>query len=124
MLEFLRESPLWIYAGMFGGLCMGYFLWFRTWTDEYELPREYTFENVSVGDTYTIECGRQVQTFDVLNKRAGWFCIEVWADVADGGMKPSQPHVMGWTDCLPSNRLIRHADLQAFPARLIGLEAT
>ncbi|MFZ1654501.1 MAG: hypothetical protein WAT84_01585 [Candidatus Moraniibacteriota bacterium] len=93
--------------------------WFRTpGPDNYELPDVYTADNVRLYAMYDIVVrGRHTQTFVVENIRDGLFFFRV---VPDDSAK--RPEIVGWTDRLPSNRLIRRADLQAFPARLIGLE--
>lgn len=92
--------------------------WFRTPVpDEYELPREYTAENVRLGDMYEVVQGRHTQMFVVTNIQFDLFYFYVVPDESE-----KSPEIFGWTDRLPSNRLIRQTDLKAFPARLIGLE--
>ncbi|MGB3073356.1 MAG: hypothetical protein WBB68_03810 [Candidatus Moraniibacteriota bacterium] len=94
---------------------MGYFLWFRSWPDEYELPTEYTVKNVKIGEVYLINSGNQVQSFEILNIRGSEFFFEVYPSADSGGMYPQHVRIRRWVTRLPSDRLITGEDLIATP---------
>ncbi|MGB4834224.1 MAG: hypothetical protein WBP40_04295 [Candidatus Moraniibacteriota bacterium] len=86
---------------------LGVCWWFRIpGPDEYELPREYTAENVRVGSMYDVVQGRCIQAFVVKNILSDLFYFYVVPDDPE-----KSPEIIGWAKSLPSNRLIRPDDL-------------
>ncbi|QQR78584.1 MAG: hypothetical protein IPJ68_05960 [Candidatus Moraniibacteriota bacterium] len=116
MIDLIKESPSWMYSGMFAILAIGFFLWWRSMPDSYEPPVVYTAKNVEVNGVYHIDDGRSnTQTFEVHAKKGRQFLVEVYPQPHEGSPYLNEPYLFGWLTHAPSDRFIRKEDFIAAP---------